>query len=84
MVSSSGVSKTIVLSSNYNELSDRLTTLLQEKHAGKNSDLFNPEIFATVDKLLEYKSISDNEHEQILTKCNLLHKRVQILIFFTC
>ena len=37
----SGISKTIFLSSDPNELCDRLKLLLQEKHAGNNSDLFN-------------------------------------------
>ena len=74
IVSASGVSKTIFLSSDPNELCDRLKLLLQEKHAGNNSDLINQEIVAIVDKLLEYKSISKKQHKQILIKCNLLQK----------
>ena len=74
LVSASGVSKTIFLSSDPNELCDRLKLLLQEKHAGNNSDLINQENVAIVDKLLEYKCISKKEHEQILIKCNLLQK----------
>ena len=72
MVSSSSVSKTIFLSSDPNELCDRLKLLLQEKHAGNNSDIINDEIVAIVDKLLEYKCLSKREHKQILIKCNLL------------
>ena len=72
MVSASGVSKTLILSSDPNELCDRLKLLLQEKHAGNNSDIFNDEIVAIVDKLLEYKCISKKQHKQILIKCNLL------------
>ena len=72
MVSASGVSKTIFLSSDPNELCDRLRLLLQEKHAGNNSDIINDEIVAIVDKLLEYKCISKKQHKQILIKCNLL------------
>ena len=72
MVSASGVSKTIFLSSDPNELSDRLKLLLQEKHAGNNSDIINQEIVAIIDKLLKYKCISKKEHKQILLKCNLL------------
>ena len=68
----SGFSKTIILSSNPNELCDRLRLLLQEKHGGNNSDLINDEIVAIVDKLLEYKCISKKQHKQILIKCNLL------------
>ena len=70
----SGVSKTIFLSSNPDELCNRLKLLLQEKHAGNNSDIINDEIVAIIDKLLEYKCISKKQHKQILIKCNLLHK----------
>ena len=73
MVSASGVSNTIILSSDPDELCDRLNLLLQEKHAGNNSDIIN-EIVGIVDKLLEYKCISKKQHKQILIKCNLLNK----------
>ena len=68
----SGVLKTIFLSSDPNELCDKLKLLLQEKHAGNNSDIINEEIVAIIDKLLEYKCISKKQHKQILNKCNLL------------
>ena len=71
-ITASGVSKTIFLSSDPNEMCDRLKLLLQEKHAGNNSNIINEEIVAIVDKLLEYKCISKKQHKQILTKCNLL------------
>ena len=67
-----GFSKTIVLSSDPNELCDRLKLLLQEKHGGNNSNLIEEEIVAIIDKLLEYKCISKKQHKQILIKCNLL------------
>ena len=70
----SGISKTTILSSDPNELCDRLKLLLQEKHAGNKSDIINDEIVAIVDKLLEYESISKKQHKQILIKCNLLNK----------
>ena len=70
--SASGVSKTIFLSSDPNELCDRLKLLLQEKHAGNNSDIINEEIVVIIDKLLEYKCISKKQHKQFLIKCNLL------------
>ena len=69
----SGVSKTIFLSSDPDELCNRIKLLLQEKHAGNNSDIINDEIVAIIDKLLEYKCISKKQHKQILIKCNLLH-----------
>ena len=72
IVSASGVSKTIFLSSDANELCDRLKLLLQEKHAGNNSDIINHEIVVIIDKLLEYKCITKKQHKQILIKCNLL------------
>ena len=74
IVSASGVSKTIFLSSDPNELCDRLKLLLQEKHAGNNSDIINEEIVVLIDKLLEYKCITKKQHKQILIKCNLLQK----------
>ena len=74
IVSASGVSKTIFLSSDANELCDRLKLLLQEKHAGNNSDIINEEIVVIIDKLLEYKCITKKQHKQILYKCNLLQK----------
>ena len=55
MISGSSVSKTIFLSSDPDELCNRLKSLLQEKHAGNISDIINDEIVAIVDKLLEYK-----------------------------
>ena len=72
MVSASGVSKTIFLSSDPDELCERLKLLLQEKHGGNNSDIINDEIVAIVNKLLEYRCISKKHHKQILIKCILL------------
>ena len=66
------VSKTIFLSSDPKELCDRLKLLLQEKHAGNDSNIINEEIVAIIHKLLEYKCISKKQHKQILIKCNLL------------
>ena len=73
-IMASGVSKTIFLSADPDELCNRIKLLLQEKHAGNNSDIINDEIVAIVDKLLEYKCISKKQHKQILIKCNLLQK----------
>ena len=72
MLSASGVSKTIFLSSDPDELCNRLKLLLQEKQAGNNSDIIIQVIVTIVDKLLEYKCISKKQHKQILFKCNLL------------
>ena len=71
-ITASGITKTIILSSDPNELCDRLKLLLQEKHGGNNSNLIDEEIVAIIDKLLEYKCLSKKQHKQILIKCNLL------------
>ena len=70
-IMASGISKTIILSSDPNELCNRLKLLLQEKHGGKNSNLIDEEKVAIKDKLLEYKCLSKKQHKQILIKCNL-------------
>ena len=74
IVSASGVSKTIFLSSDPDKLCNRLKLLLQEKHGGNNSDIINDEIVIIVDKLLESKCISKKQHKHILIKCNLINK----------
>ena len=71
-IMASGISKILFLSSDPDDLCNRLKLLLQEKHAGNNSDIINDEIVAIVDKLLEYKCISEKQHKKILIKCNLL------------
>ena len=70
----SGISKTKILSSDPNDLCDRLRLLLQEKYAGNNSDIIDEEIVAIVDKLLQYRCLSKKQHKQILIKGNLLNK----------
>ena len=50
MVLASVVSNIVFLSTEPNELSDRLKLLLQEKQAGKNFDLINQENVTIVDK----------------------------------
>ena len=71
MVSASGVSKTIFLTSDPDELCDRLRLLLQAKHAINNSNINNEEIVAMIDNLFEYKCLSKKQHKQMLVKCNL-------------
>ena len=74
MASASSVSKTVFLSSDPNELCDRLKLLPLEKQAGNNSDIINDEIVIIVDEILEYKYISKKQHKHFLIKCNLLQK----------
>ena len=72
MVSASGVSKRIFLSTDPEELYNRLKLLLQEKTSRKKSDIIYQEIVSIVDNLLEYKCVSKKHYKQILNKCNLL------------
>ena len=72
VIMASGISKTIILSSDPNELCDRLKLLSQEKHGGSNSNKIDEEIVVIVDKLLDYKCISKKQHKQNLNKCNLI------------
>ena len=55
-------SKTTWLSITPRELCERSKFLQQEIQAGKNSNLFNKEIVAIADKLLNYKSICTKQH----------------------
>ena len=61
-IMASGVS-TKFLSSDPDELRDRLKLILQEKQAGNNSDIINQELVAIVYNLLEYKCISKKQHK---------------------
>ena len=72
-IMASGISNIIILSSDHDELCNRLKLLLQETQAGNNSDIINKEIVVIVDKLLEQKCITKKQHKQILIKCNLIH-----------
>ena len=58
----SGVSKTIFLTIDPDELCDRLKLILQEKQAGNCSNIINEEKVAIVDNLLEYKCRSKKQH----------------------
>ena len=57
LLSTSSISKTIILPSDPREIRDRLKLIIQKKQAGNNSDIINDEIVAVIDKLLEYKCI---------------------------
>ena len=63
MVSAPSLSKTIFYSSDPNEICGRLKFLLEEKHAGNNFNIINEEIVVIVEKLLEYKCISNKQHK---------------------
>ena len=75
---------TVFSSSDPSELCDRLKLLLQEKHAGNNSNIFNDQIVAIVDEFLEYNCISKKQHKQLLSKGNLSQKISIITHLFLC
>ena len=57
------------LSSDPNRLRDELILLLQEKRAGKKSNVFDEETFAIVAELLDFKCISTIQHNFLPGKC---------------
>ena len=73
-IMASGISNTIFLPIDLEEICDRISLLLQEERTGYNSNIVNEELIATVDKLLEYKCSSRKQHNQKFNNCNLLHK----------
>ena len=60
--------KNMFLSSDPDELCNRIKWLLQERQVGNNSNKNNNEFFAIVDNLLEDKRMSKKEHKQIFHK----------------
>ena len=56
----------VFLSSDPNELGDRLYLLYQEKIAGNNSKNINQEMVAIYDKLYEYSIISETDHFRVI------------------
>ena len=71
--------KTIFVSENPNELCDELKLLLQKKRAGSISNIIIEEIVVTVDKLIEYRSITTSQHQKKLSK-----KNIYKIFFKTC
>ena len=74
MISASDISNAKFLPSDFDEFWDRLTFLLQEKQTGNSSNIINEKITAIVDKLLEYKCITQKHYNQFLIKSNLLQE----------
>ena len=72
----SGVSKTIFLSSDPEELCQKFKMIIQEKQARKNFEIINQGINAIIEKLLEYQCKTKKQHKKVLVKCNLLHEQV--------
>ena len=60
-IMASGISNIIILSSDPDELCNRLKLFLQEKQAGNDSNILNEEIIAIVDNILEYKCITKKQ-----------------------
>ena len=57
--------KTVFLSGNPIELCKRIKLLIQEKRAGKISDMINREIVAINGKFLEYKGFTSTQNKKI-------------------
>ena len=72
MISSSGISYKIFLSSNPNDLCKRLKLLITENRAGNNSVTINEEIVAIIDKLLEYKCMTPTQQKKFIEKFNFM------------
>ena len=68
MISASGISKTIFLSSNPDEFCKRLKLLVQEKRARNNSLIVGEELFAMIDNILEYKCMTPTQHKKLIKK----------------
>ena len=64
----SGIS-TVFLPENLIESCDRLKLLQQEKQAGNLCNIFDEDIVAMSDKLIEYKRISTKQPKVLLVKC---------------
>ena len=64
MISASGFSNTIFLSSNPNELCNRVKLLIQEERVRKNIDMINQEMAARFVKFSEYKCITSTQHKK--------------------
>ena len=59
---------TTFLPENPNELCDTFKLLLQERQAGKNSNIIDEEIVAIAENLLKNKCISTKRHKSLLHK----------------
>ena len=68
--------RTTFHSENSDELCDRIKLILLEKQAGNNSNTINEEMFAIIDKLLEYKCIISTQHKK--------NKNILILFSISC
>ena len=64
MITASGISKTVYLSSNPDELCRRLKLLIQKKQAGIISVKIDEEMVVLIDKLLEYNSMTPTQHKK--------------------
>ena len=81
-ISASGFSsshKTKCLSSDLNDLCDRIKLLQQEKQAGNVSNIINEEIIATMGRLLVDRCISKNQHKFLIVKCSNYMKIMKLI-----
>ena len=71
---------TIFLSSDPIELCDRLRLIIQHIQFGNDTNNFDSEIIAKIDKLLEYKCITPERHKKLFEKFNLLQHNVSFYL----
>ena len=73
---------TVISPKNLDQLYDRKFILLQEKQAGKISEINKEETDAIVEKLLEHKCISTKQDQFLLPKCLNQMKCIKLLKTF--
>ena len=59
----------VYLPSDPDELVDQLKLIVLEKIGGNDNTMLNEQIVAITDKLLEYKCITTNQHQNIISAC---------------
>ena len=63
----SGLNQYVFLPSDPDELVDQLKLIVLEKVGGNDNPLLSEQIVANADKLLEYESITTNQHQNIVS-----------------
>ena len=63
----SGLNQYVFLASDPDELVDQLKLIVLEKVGGKDNPMLSEQIVAIADKLLDYESITTNQHQNIVS-----------------
>ena len=62
-----GLNQYVFLPSDPDELVDQLKLIVLEKVGGNDNPMLSEQIVALADKLLEYESITTNQHQNIVS-----------------